>query len=241
MKYQEKNTKLQTLLVKFPETFLTKDRMTTEQLEGGYPWFEGFRCNDGWFVIIAKCVGFVSSHNKSQLAVAKREWEAQKKGWEKLMEQIASDNLERHQTLFRSSSYFFVKTSSVEKEPIEPFREFVPPIPTQINCVKEKFGSLRIYTVGGDSFAEGLVAMTEALSSSVCEDCGTMHDVGMVRGSFIRNICQPCFVKWHEDGRIDRVERWLTREEVEAEREAVRNTPGTFEHTVAQMDIKQAE
>jgi hypothetical protein len=38
--------------------------------------------------------------------------------------------------------------------------------------VKEKFGDLRIYYVGGDRFVEGLVSMTEAISHKTCEKCG---------------------------------------------------------------------
>lgn len=38
--------------------------------------------------------------------------------------------------------------------------------------VKEKFGGLRFYYTGGDSFVEGAVIMAELYSYHVCELCG---------------------------------------------------------------------
>lgn len=38
--------------------------------------------------------------------------------------------------------------------------------------VKEKFGTLRFYTSGGDDYTRGVEAMAEAISSRVCEQCG---------------------------------------------------------------------
>lgn len=38
--------------------------------------------------------------------------------------------------------------------------------------VKEKFGGLRIYYKGGDSYVSGLVSMAEDMSYKICEICG---------------------------------------------------------------------
>lgn len=38
--------------------------------------------------------------------------------------------------------------------------------------VKEKFGTLRFYYVGGDDYIRGLEAMAESMTSRTCEDCG---------------------------------------------------------------------
>ena len=38
--------------------------------------------------------------------------------------------------------------------------------------VKEKFGTLRFYTTGGDLYTRGLVWLADALSAVVCEECG---------------------------------------------------------------------
>jgi len=43
------------------------------------------------------------------------------------------------------------------------------PVATQ---VKEKYGSLRFYYVGGDEYARGVIDMAEAMSAVTCEVCG---------------------------------------------------------------------
>ena len=54
--------------------------------------------------------------------------------------------------------------------------------------VKEKFGGLRFYYNGGDSYIGGLVSMAEAWANHTCEVCG---EVGEVRyDGWIRTLCQ---------------------------------------------------
>ena len=38
--------------------------------------------------------------------------------------------------------------------------------------VKEKFGTLRFYYRGGDDIIDGMVRMSESMSSVTCEECG---------------------------------------------------------------------
>jgi len=38
--------------------------------------------------------------------------------------------------------------------------------------VKEKFGTLRFYTDGGDDYTHGLITMAESMSAVTCEKCG---------------------------------------------------------------------
>lgn len=45
--------------------------------------------------------------------------------------------------------------------------------------VKEKFGSLRFYTSGGDDTIYGMIRMAESMSAVTCEDCGAP---GKLRG-----------------------------------------------------------
>lgn len=44
--------------------------------------------------------------------------------------------------------------------------------PVKIVQVKEKFGSLRIYRVGGDDYIVGIIDFAESLSAKFCEVCG---------------------------------------------------------------------
>ena len=54
--------------------------------------------------------------------------------------------------------------------------------------VKEKFGTLRFYYSGGDSYIRGLVSMAESMSSVTCETCGAP---GTTSGpGWIRTLCE---------------------------------------------------
>jgi len=53
--------------------------------------------------------------------------------------------------------------------------------------VKEKFGTLRFYTDGGDDYTHGIIRMAESMSAVTCEDCGNK---GHIRhGGWIRTLC----------------------------------------------------
>ena len=53
--------------------------------------------------------------------------------------------------------------------------------------VKEKYGTLRFYYVGGDDYIDGVVAMAEAMSAVTCETCGAP---GKLRGgSWLKTLC----------------------------------------------------
>lgn len=58
--------------------------------------------------------------------------------------------------------------------------------------VKEKFGGLRFYAIGGDDVVDGLIRFAEGLSESICEVCGSTNDVGCTNG-WLLTICKPCY------------------------------------------------
>jgi hypothetical protein len=61
--------------------------------------------------------------------------------------------------------------------------------------VKEKFGTLRIYTMGGDEEFEKFVDLAERLSEITCEQCGAR---GKIRpGGWLKTLCDPCEEKSH--------------------------------------------
>ncbi len=53
--------------------------------------------------------------------------------------------------------------------------------------VKEKFGGLRFYVLGGDEYVRGLIDMAEKMSYSICEVCG--HKGEERDTSWIRTLC----------------------------------------------------
>ena len=56
--------------------------------------------------------------------------------------------------------------------------------------VKEKFGGLRFYYIGGDEFIEGLIWMAEAISSRTCEECGSPGTQN--KAGWVRTLCSRC-------------------------------------------------
>jgi hypothetical protein len=53
--------------------------------------------------------------------------------------------------------------------------------------IKEKFGTLRFYTNGGDERTQGMIRMAESMSAVTCEECGAP---GKMRGrSWIYTAC----------------------------------------------------
>jgi len=71
-----------------------------------------------------------------------------------------------------------------------------PKLHLQITCIKEKFGTLRVYYHSDqyDSRVEGMLRMAEAISGSICEVCGSVN--GKIRKSvWAKCLCDSCFVK----------------------------------------------
>ena len=53
--------------------------------------------------------------------------------------------------------------------------------------VKEKFGTLRFYTDGGDDYTYGLINMAESMSAVTCEECGNKGH--RRHGGWVRTLC----------------------------------------------------
>ena len=56
--------------------------------------------------------------------------------------------------------------------------------------IKEKFGTLRLYHDGGDSYCDGVVDMAEAMSAVTCERCGAPGKPN--DGGWISTLCDGC-------------------------------------------------
>jgi len=62
--------------------------------------------------------------------------------------------------------------------------------PVKFDQIKEKFGGLRVYFTGGDSYVEGLVSMAESFSYKICEVCGERGKPN--KGGWISTLCDKC-------------------------------------------------
>lgn len=66
----------------------------------------------------------------------------------------------------------------------------------KVEQMKEKFGALRFYYSGGNDRIHGLVDMTENLSASVCEVCGSLGTLCKKdNGSWMKTLCEDCAEK----------------------------------------------
>ncbi len=62
--------------------------------------------------------------------------------------------------------------------------------------IKEKFGGLRIYFSGGDSYIDGVVSMAEEMSYKICETCGSPGRPN--KEGWIITLCEKCKEKNNE-------------------------------------------
>jgi len=62
--------------------------------------------------------------------------------------------------------------------------------PVKFDQIKEKFGGLRVYFTGGDSYIQGLVSMAESFSYKICEVCGERGKPN--KGGWISTLCDKC-------------------------------------------------
>lgn len=70
--------------------------------------------------------------------------------------------------------------------------------PIEIQQVKEKFGTLRVYYDGGDDRISRFVHNAEHLSAGTCELCGTRENVGATMG-WVTTCCRNC---WQSHSRL---------------------------------------
>ena len=66
--------------------------------------------------------------------------------------------------------------------------------------VKEKFGTLRFYTNGGDDTQEGMISLAEFMSNYICEKCGATEGVSQTEG-WIVTLCPKCMAERKKNGR----------------------------------------
>lgn len=57
--------------------------------------------------------------------------------------------------------------------------------------IKQKFGTLRMYYIGGDEFISGVIAAVEEKSCKTCEQCGNPGSRNM-EGYWITTLCERC-------------------------------------------------
>jgi len=62
--------------------------------------------------------------------------------------------------------------------------------PVTFDQIKEKWGGLRIYYIGGDDYIRGVVDMAEEMSYKICERCGCPGSPN--KHGWITTLCDNC-------------------------------------------------
>lgn len=61
----------------------------------------------------------------------------------------------------------------------------------EVTQVKEKFGGLRFYIIGGNDEVYDLIDLAENESLKICENCGTKENV-TTKGGWLVTLCNKC-------------------------------------------------
>jgi hypothetical protein len=162
-----------TLLSKYP------------QLLKGVRYFE---IDDGWYKIIDLMCAQIESHitqSRNGAARSKRRNRA-------LIQALRGNftNIEyRHKNLPDSEKQQVIDSELNNRHFTE---AWLTNIPNKIHFVqiKEKFGTLRAYAIGGDQFCNGVIAMAESMSGITCEACGEPGE--RTNNSWIKTQCKKC-------------------------------------------------
>lgn len=146
------------LVAKYPLIF--RDRHADPSKTCMY-W--GFDCGDGWYNIIDALCANIQNHIDNRL-----------------------DNIERTKKWnanVNNPDYEWTAIVERKERPVpEPVEQVVA------IQVKEKFGGLRFYYMGGDEYIRGLENMAESMSYRTCEVCGAPGT--STKGRWIRTLCE---------------------------------------------------
>jgi hypothetical protein len=106
-------------------------------------------------------------------------------GWFDLIDDLCSEIQNRVNNV-NSNRKYSIKSSSPSLIPIKTI-EFI----CEATQVKEKFGSLRFYTQGGDDYINGMISLAESLSRKICSQCGNKKNIQQRRG-WQHTLCKKC-------------------------------------------------
>jgi len=148
-----------------------------------------FRCQDGWYNIIRSALALMNHHLGRYREV------------EEIRDGIKADGEEIPEWI---PNYF-------EENLEDPLNTFV------INCVKEKFGGLRIYWTcpvypfrsRGWEFCCGITSMAESLSFVTCEECGSPGEKRIIAGRVLQTLCTYHFEGAQMDTALTNIEEGI--------------------------------
>jgi hypothetical protein len=157
------NKELEEYLIKKYPKILSVSNYNKEHCYGMF----GFECEDGWFLHLDRMFAAI----QSTIDFSETNYENLTQHYNKL------PWYKKLWSIYKRSRYHYLRDNQT-------------PIP-QVTAVqiKEKFGTLRFYYIGGDERITSIVDFYESYTQYICEECGSTVDVGSTSG-WIRNVCQ---------------------------------------------------
>jgi len=150
----------------------------------------GIECGSGWFDILDQMCGLIQNHINNA-----RKNMYYTKQYNRVLHQAINGN-------DRNLRYYYFKIYKDQQEVEKRVKSDIQLKPKRIpfhtqacpqlefTQIKEKFGTLRVYAIGGDEYCQGAIDMACSMSSRICEDCGKP---GKSRpGGWIRTTCNSC-------------------------------------------------
>lgn len=150
----------------------------------------GFECDDGWYNILNMACASIQGHinqTRTQRARALRYNRALRRAVRGDVRPLQM-HFTYHENVAEPSEYG-IKEAAKVLEDIEPQRQRVPKACHQVTAtqIKEKFGTLRFYYLGGDDYCRGVESMAESMSAVTCEVCSSP---GKLRhGGWVQTLC----------------------------------------------------
>ena len=134
----------------------------------GLPTCRDFSCGDGWYAILdTLCRCLMGPH-----------------------EQLESEIIRLRRRVASKDPQHPWESESPEVRPQSLTQTFESLQMPSFLQIKEKFGTLRVYVIGGDDRVHELIEFAELMSAVTCEACGAP---GAVRGgSWIKTRCNAC-------------------------------------------------
>ncbi len=73
----------------------------------------------------------------------------------------------------------------------------------KIDCIKEKFGNLRVCYNGGNEQISSIIYLAEVLSWTTCEICSNMNST-LTSSTYLKTLCPKCKEKEGKNNEIKR-------------------------------------
>jgi hypothetical protein len=167
---------------KYPKLFYQKDLPMQQTC---MCW--GIECGNGWYTIIDNACRLLQHHVDNS-----RKEKARILRWNRMLRQAVNGNTTNLHRYF-AKAYGEEKAEEEVKQQVfrRDFREVKETTPQlQFVQVKEKYGTLRLYTNYVDDYIDGVVNMAESMSAHTCEICGVP---GKITGiSWYHTLCRRC-------------------------------------------------